>query len=66
MITRPVVEANLVRLFGNTRPEANAANDLGRVANNLPMEHLLLQLRRPAARSELRRRPVRIIGRRSP
>ena len=52
MITRPVVEANLVRLFGNTRPEANAANDLGRVADNLPMEHLLLQLRRPAAQEQ--------------
>src|SRR5262249_4882875 len=31
MITRPVVEANLLRLFGNTRPEVNAASDRGRV-----------------------------------
>jgi hypothetical protein len=50
MITQPIVEANLIRLFGNTRPEANAANDRGRVSDNLPMEHLLLQLKRPPAR----------------
>src|SRR5262245_28097246 len=47
MITRPVVEANLLKLFGNTRPEVAAASDRGRVADNLAMEHLLLQLRRP-------------------
>jgi len=29
MITRQVVETNAVRLVGNTRPEANAANDRG-------------------------------------
>ena len=52
MITQQVVEANLVRLFGNTRPEANAANDRGRVPDNLPMEHLLLQLRRPPAQEQ--------------
>jgi len=52
MITAPIVEANLVRLSGNTRPEANAANDRGRVADNLPMEHMMLQLRRPAAQEQ--------------
>jgi hypothetical protein len=45
MITAPVSESNLVRLPGNTRPGANAANDRGRVADNLAMEHMLLQLR---------------------
>ena len=52
MITAPVVETNLVTLSGNTRPEANAANDGGRVADNLPMEHMMLQLRRPAAQEQ--------------
>jgi hypothetical protein len=52
MITQPVVEANSVQLFGNTRPEANATNDRGRVPDNLSMEHLLLQLRRPPAQEQ--------------
>jgi len=52
IITQPVVEANLGRLFGNTRSEANAANDRGRVPDNLPMEHLLLQLRRPPVQEQ--------------
>ena len=52
MITQPVIEADSVRLFGNTRPEAVAATDLGRVPDDLPMEHLLLQLRRPPAQEE--------------
>jgi subtilase family serine protease len=52
MITRPIIEANLVRLLGNTRREANAANDRGRVADNFPMEHMFLQLRRPAAQEQ--------------
>ena len=46
-ITQEVAEASLVRLAGNTRPEANAANDRGPVAPEFPMEHMLLQLRRP-------------------
>lgn len=37
---------NLVTLRGNTRPEATAANDLGEAPDSLPMEHMLLQLRR--------------------
>jgi hypothetical protein len=52
MITAPVAESNLVRLPGNTRPEANAANDRGRVADSLPMEHMFLQLRRPPAQEQ--------------
>ena len=52
MITQPVVEGNSVQLLGNTRPEANAANDRGRVSDALSMEHLLLQLRRPPAQEQ--------------
>jgi len=35
-----------VTLKGNTRPEARAQNDRGAVADDFPMEHILLQLRR--------------------
>ena len=49
-ITSAVVEAQSVRLPGNTRPEANARNDRGRVADSMPLEHMLLLLRRPAER----------------
>src|SRR6202167_1296847 len=52
MISGQIVETNLVTLSGNTRPEANAANDRGRVADNLAMPHMLLQLRRPAAQEQ--------------
>ena len=48
MITRPINENVLHRLAGNTRSQANARNDAGRVADELGMEHMLLQLRRPA------------------
>jgi subtilase family serine protease len=39
--------ASPVTLRGNTRAEANSANDRGRVPDSLPLEHMLLQLRRP-------------------
>jgi subtilase family serine protease len=52
MIIQPVVEANLVRLFGSTRPEANAVNDRGRVADDVTLEHMFLQLRRPSAQEQ--------------
>ncbi|HEX4347483.1 MAG TPA: protease pro-enzyme activation domain-containing protein [Vicinamibacterales bacterium] len=38
-----------VPLRGNTRPEAIPANDRGLVPDGLAMEHMLLQLQRPAA-----------------
>ncbi len=41
----------LARLEGNTRPETATARDLGPVAADLPMDHMLLELRRSAARS---------------
>ena len=49
--SRPLVgdridENKLHRLTGNTRPEAIAANDRGLVADDLAMDHMLLQLRR--------------------
>jgi hypothetical protein len=46
LIVSAISDANVVRLFGNTRPEANDANDRGKVADSLPMQHLTLQLRR--------------------
>ena len=49
LITGAVIETNLVRLAGNVRPEANATNDLGRVADSFPMQHMFIQLQRPAA-----------------
>ncbi|HUC08829.1 MAG TPA: protease pro-enzyme activation domain-containing protein [Stellaceae bacterium] len=48
-ITKPIEETQLVALAGNTRPEANAANDRGAVADSLPIAHMLLVLRRSAA-----------------
>jgi hypothetical protein len=52
LITQPIVETSLVRLLGNVRPEVNVANDRGRVPDTLPMEHMFLQLQRPAAQEQ--------------
>ena len=53
LITQLVNEASLATLAGNTRPEArNPANDRGRVADDLPLPHMKLQLRRPAAQEQ--------------
>jgi hypothetical protein len=46
LITQPVNNAISVPLSGNVRPEAIASNDRGLVPADLPMEHMLLQLRR--------------------
>ena len=49
LITGKIDENNLVTLRGNTRPEArDPRNDRGRVDDDFPMNHMLLQLRRPA------------------
>jgi hypothetical protein len=54
LITQAVDESDLVTLGGNTRPEAKAKYDRGRVDDNLPMEHLLLLLKRsPEQQQEL-------------
>ena len=41
---------NLTVLAGNTRPEANVANDQGAVEGSMPMQHMLLQLKRTPER----------------
>jgi len=41
-----VDENKLVTLAGNTRSEANAGNDLGAVADNFSLNHMMLQLKR--------------------
>jgi len=46
LITQKVDESQWVTLVGNTRPEAKAKYDRGRVADDLLMEHLLLLLKR--------------------
>jgi len=48
LISQAVDDGNLVALHGNTRPEANAANDCGRADDSLPIEHIQLQLQLPA------------------
>ncbi len=47
LITKDIDESRRVTLRGNTRPEANRRNDRGRVPDDFPLEHMLLQLRRP-------------------
>jgi subtilase family serine protease len=51
--TRPLVtdlvdDTKLVRLSGNTSSAASASNDRGAVPDSFPMEHMWLQLQRPA------------------
>src|SRR5262249_37639769 len=41
---------NQVTLAGNVRPEVRPENDRGRVADTLPMQHMLLLLRRSPER----------------
>ncbi|HXZ39212.1 MAG TPA: protease pro-enzyme activation domain-containing protein, partial [Terriglobales bacterium] len=52
LLTQPLNDAVLIRLHGNTRPEANTANDRGRVADKFLMPHMLLQLQRPAKQEQ--------------
>jgi subtilase family serine protease len=47
LVTRPIDEKRLVTLAGNTRREANASTDRGRVPDDFAMEHMLLLLKRP-------------------
>ena len=54
LITQRVDETRLVTLQGNTHPEAKAENDRGEVADNFPIDHMLLQLSRsPEQEQEL-------------
>jgi hypothetical protein len=52
VIVDGVDETKLVTLRGNTRPEATAANDRGRVDDGFRMEHMLLQLKRAPEQEE--------------
>jgi subtilase family serine protease len=45
-ILQPIDDSHRVTLAGNTRGEANAKNDRGPVSDALPLQHMLLQLRR--------------------
>jgi hypothetical protein len=47
LITQPIDETRVISLAGNTRREANANTDRGRVADDFRMEHMLLLLKRP-------------------
>src|SRR5438477_10374819 len=49
-IVQAVDESSRLALTGNVRPEARPENDRGRVADSVPMEHMLLQLRRSPER----------------
>jgi hypothetical protein len=53
MIAARVDESVRAALSGNTRPEAKkTANDRGIVPDTMPMAHMMLQLRRPAAQEQ--------------
>ena len=40
------MKTSWLRSPGNTRPEANAENDLGAVSDDLSLDHMMLQLKR--------------------
>ena len=52
VITERVSESQMHTLLGNTRSAANSANDRGRVADDFALDHMLLQMKRPAEREE--------------
>src|ERR1700675_2062402 len=52
LVTQNIDEGKRIELHGNTRPEAKTENDRGAVDDDLFMEHMLLQLRRPAENEE--------------
>jgi subtilase family serine protease len=56
LITSAIDESNRISLEGNTRPEANTKNDRGIVAEEFPMEHMQLLLRRPAEQEQALRK----------
>ena len=55
LVTQNIDENNLITLRGNTHPAARASNDVGRVADDFPLEHMYLQLKRPAEEHQLLR-----------
>ncbi len=52
LITQRIDETKLMTLAGNTHPDAIPANDRGIVADDFQMDHMLLQLRRPAEQEQ--------------
>ena len=48
LVTEAVDRQQRVMLHGNTRSAVATASDLGAVSDSLPLEHMLLQLQRPA------------------
>jgi subtilase family serine protease len=52
LITQPIDSTRLYALAGNTRPEANAQNDRGKVADTFAVPHMLLQLQRSPEREQ--------------
>src|SRR5580700_5712221 len=52
LITRPIDSSRLFTLAGNTRPEANAQNDRGKVADSFAIDHMLLELQRSPEREQ--------------
>ena len=52
LVVQDVDENSRVTLHGNTHPEAKAANDQGKVSDDYVIEHMLLQLKRPAEREQ--------------
>lgn len=55
LVTQPIDSSRLFVLAGNTRPEANAQNDRGKVGDTFAIPHMLLQLQRsPEREQELR------------
>jgi hypothetical protein len=49
-IAQSVNEGKLVQLTGNTRPEARASNDRGRVSDDMRIDHMMLLLQRTPER----------------
>jgi subtilase family serine protease len=58
LISSAIDEHRLVRLAGNVRPEAVAANDRGRVPDSMPLQHMQLLLKRPAEREQALQRYI--------
>jgi subtilase family serine protease len=58
LINTTVDNNQLLRLPGNTRPEANGSNDRGRVPDSLVLEHMQLLLRRPVEREAALKRYI--------
>lgn len=52
LIRERLDEHKLVTLAGNTRPEATTGNDLGMVADDLALDHMMLQLKRSPAQEQ--------------